>query len=306
MQATWTKITSIDSSAVLPAAGKLLPPWVSLLLVVAIAWQIAKIIWILVPAPAAGDSVALPASAPAAASVATVSGDVQAIANAHMFGVATAKTAEPAPPPVADENLDDTSLTNLSLRGTVASARPEFSVAIIADGDKKEKVYSIDDRIGKGAKLHAVYADRVVLNENGVLTNLKLPREFTAGSTAPVRRATRSVRQANANKQSLQTMVTENLTKLSDVIRPTPYFVNGQQSGYRVYPGRNRQQFSQLGLRPGDLIKDIDGQALSDPAQAMKIFQALGTADQVTVTVERNGRPETIILKTDQLELGGK
>ena len=52
------------------------------------------------------------------------------------------------------------------------------------------------------------------------------------------------------------------MTKLADVIRPTPYFVAGQQQGYRVYPGRDRKQFAALGLRPGDLIKDIDGAAL--------------------------------------------
>ena len=88
------------------------------------------------------------------------------------------------------------------------------------------------------------------------------------------------------------------------MIRPTPYFVNGQQQGYRVYPGRDRQQFASLGLRPGDLIKEIDGQSLNDPTQAMQIFQSLGTASQVSVTVERNGTPETIVLKTDQLDLG--
>ena len=35
----------------------------------------------------------------------------------------------------------------------------------------------------------------------------------------------------------------------------------------------------------------------------MQIFQSLGTADQVTVTVERNGQPQTIVLKTSQLDL---
>ena len=91
--------------------------------------------------------------------------------------------------------------------------------------------------------------------------------------------------------------------KLSDVIRPTPYFVDGQQQGYRVYPGRNRQQFTALGLRPGDLVKDIDGQSLTDPTQAMKIFQTLGESSEVSVTVERNGQPETIILRTEQLDI---
>jgi general secretion pathway protein C len=211
-----------------------------------------------------------------------------------------------APVATADENLSDTRLTNLSLKGTVASEIADFSVAIISDGNNEEKVYAVGDPIGSSAKLHAVHADRVVLNENGVLTNLKLPKEFTASKAAPVRRATNTTRQTARDTQSLQAVVSQNLTKLSDVIRPTPYFVNGQQSGYRVYPGRDRQQFSALGLRPGDLIKDIDGQSLTDPTQAMQIFQALGTSEQVTVTVERNGQPETIVLKTSQLDLGGE
>jgi len=248
----------------------------------------------------------LPAYTPSANIEATTTVDVQAIVDAHMFGVADAQATDAAPTPVVEDNLSDTRLTNLSLKGTVSSEIPEFSVAVISDGNSEEKVYAVGDSIGSSAKLHAVYADRVVLNENGVLTNLKLPKEFAAVRAAPTRRATRSTRQTAGDRQNIQAVVSQNLTKLSDVIRPTPYFVNGQQSGYRVYPGRDRQQFSALGLRPGDLIKDIDGQSLTDPTQAMQIFQSLGTSEQVTVTVERNGQPETIVLKTSQLDLGGE
>lgn len=303
-KANWSDFSGVDGSNALSALNRLLPPWISLLLVVAIAWQIAKIIWMLVPAPAAGVSVPAPAAMPSASVQATRFTDVQAIVDSHMFGLADIDAVEAVPTPTVDENLSDTRLTNLSLKGTVASEIAEFSVAIISDGNNEEKVYAIGDPIGSSAKLHAVYADRVVLNENGVLTNLKLPREFTASRATPSRRVTRSTRQTAENTQSIQAVVSQNLTKLSDIIRPTPYFVNGQQSGYRVYPGRDRKQFSALGLRPGDLIKDIDGQSLTDPTQAMQIFQALGTSEQVTVTVERNGQPETIVLKTSQLDLG--
>ncbi len=304
-KANWSDFSGFDGSTALSAINRLLPPWVSLLLVIAIGWQIANIIWMLVPGPAAGDNVPAPVSAtPSSVQSSTVS-DVTAIANAHMFGVADQEDAPPvAAVPAADENLEETRLTNLSLKGTVASARPEFSVAIIADGNNEEKVYAIDEQIGSSAKLHAVYADRVVLNENGKLTNLKLPKEFPTSQPNSVRRSTTATRQTPRN--SIQSVVSNNLTNLADVIRPTPYFSNGKQVGYRVYPGRNRQQFAALGLRPGDLIKDIDGQALNDPTQAMQIFQSLGSAQQVSVTVERNGQPETIVLKTSQLELGGE
>lgn len=303
-RANWSDFSGVDSSAALSAINRLLPPWISLLLVIAIGWQIAKIIWMLVPGPAAGDAVPVPVSVgPTSVQSSTVA-DVTAIANAHMFGVADQEDAPVEVQPTADENLEETRLTNLSLKGTVASAQPEFSVAIIADGNNEEKVYAIDEQIGSSAKLHAVYADRVVLNENGKLTNLRLPKEFPTSQPNSVRRNTATRRQATRN--SIQSVVSNNLTNLADVIRPTPYFSNGKQVGYRVYPGRNRQQFAALGLRPGDLIKDIDGQALNDPTQAMQVFQSLGSAQEVSVTVERNGQPETIVLKTSQLDLGGE
>ena len=304
-KSNWADLSNVDSGSVLSAVNRLVPPWVSLLLVIAIGWQIAKIIWLLVPGPAAGDAVNLPVSAAIAGDATSGLADVQAIADSHMFGVADEQAAVDAPVASENDNLADTRLTNLKLKGTVASAIAEFSVAIISDGNDEEKVYAIDDAIGSNAKLHAVYADRVVLNENGVLTNLKLPREFVAAQSTPTRRASTNVRQATpTDTQSIQSVLSQNLTRLSDVIRPTPYFVNGKQSGYRVYPGRNRQQFAALGLRPGDLIKDIDGQSLTDPTQAMQIFQALGTSEQVTVTVERNGQPQTVVLKTSQLDMG--
>ena len=306
-EAKWTDFASLDGAKMLASANRLLPNWVSLALIVLIAWQVARIAWSLVPAPAAGDYIEAPAGmATPAAAVDTTGASVQAIANAHIFGIAAQDDAaeEYSQPPVEEmENLRDTRLTNLSLKGTIAATPAERAVAIIADGSNEEKVYTIGASVTNGATLHAVYADRVVLNENGVLTNLKLPKEYTASTSRAVRRNTTTTRRA-ANTQNIQSVVAQNVSQLADVIRPTPYFVNGQQQGYRVYPGRNRQQFAALGLRPGDLIKDIDGQALTDPTQAMKIFQTLDSADQVSVTVERNGQPQVIVLSTSQLDLG--
>jgi general secretion pathway protein C len=302
-EAKWSDFASLDANRTAAAASQLLPPWAALLLVIAIGWQLANIVWMLIPGPAAGDAVVAPAGQLVAGTSNPVTADVQAIAAAHLFGEASAEDAAPVIVEVSDENLEDTRLSNLQLRGTIASPEVAMSAAIISDGNNEEKVYLIGDPIASGAKLHAVYTDRVVLNENGRLTNLRLPEEFRDNPTAQVRRPTTQQQTAPAT-ESIQSVVSQNVARLADVIRPTPYFVNGQQEGYRVYPGRDRRQFAALGLRPGDLIKDIDGQSLSDPSQAMEIFQSLGTASQVSVTVERNGQPEVIVLKTDQLNLG--
>jgi len=306
-KANWTDFSGVAGSNALTNLNRTLPPWVSLLLVIAIGWQIARIIWVLVPAPATGDIILAPTGMQAVSAPSGTTADVQAIADNHMFGEADAEAA-PAPVAAVDDNLSDTQLTNLVLKGTIASTIPEFSVAIIADRNAEQKVYVIGDTVASGATLHAVYRERVVLNESGSLTNLRIPSEFPQGQASTSRRNTNTTRRAtnSQNAQSIQNVVSQNLASLSDVIRPTPYAVDGQQTGYRVYPGRNRQQFAALGLRPGDLIKDIDGQPLSDPTQAMQVFQSLGTAEQVTVTLERNGEQQTIVLKTSQLDMSGE
>ena len=300
----WTDFSSVDGGNMLATMNRALPPWISLLLVIAIGWQIANIVWSLVPGTSAGDAVQAPASLPVATSGSGgTRADVQAIADNHVFGEADAEAA-PVIIPAADENLSDTRLTNLVLKGTIASAIPEFSVAVIADGTAEQRVYAIGDSVGSGATLHAVYSDRVVLNENGALTNLRLPIDFPQSSSTAVRRATATTRQAARNSNSLQNVVAENLTQLSDIIRPTQYRgADGQLAGFRVYPGRNRQKFAALGLRPGDLVKDINGQPLNDPTQAMQVFQSLGQTDEVTVTIERNGQEQSLVLNTGQLDL---
>jgi general secretion pathway protein C len=303
-EAKWTDFASMDGAKMLAAANRLLPAWVSLLLVVVIAWQLARIIWMLIPAPAAGDPVPAPAAQQVSASQGDSSADVQAIVAAHIFGIADADPEADVQPIAEDtSNLSDTRLTNLKLKGTIAATHDGVAVAIISDGNNEEKVYVIGDPVTSAASLHAVYADRVVLNESGNLTNLKLPKDFPEGTNSAPSRNTTARTRATTATQSIQSVVAQNVSKLADVIRPTPYFVNGQQQGYRVYPGRDRQQFAALGLRPGDLIKDIDGQALNDPTQAMQIFQSLDSSDQVSVTVERNGQPQVIVLRTSQLDL---
>jgi len=301
-RANWLNFTSIDGAAV----NRHLPPLVSLVLVILIGWQIAKIIWLMIPGTAAGVAVPLPTSLPQSNIESSIVADVNKIADSHIFGIADAVNADTPPVVAPDDDLADTRLVNLTLNGTVASEIPNYSVAVISDGGKDQQVYTIGESVGNNATLHAVYSDRVVLNEKGTLTNLKLPREFEDSPARNVRQRTTTPRQTAEDTKSIQSVVTQNLTKLTDVIRPTPYRVQGEQVGFRVYPGRDRRQFAALGLRPGDIIKDIDGQSLSDASQAMQVFQSLGTAEQVTVTLERDGTSETLVLKTSQLDLSGE
>ncbi len=300
-EANWSDFSNLDVERTLTSLNRVLPRWVALALVVLIAWQLARIIWMLMPGSDLGDQIiAPPVQISRSPGSAAGSIDVQTIANTHLFGEAGAEDIVVTP----QENIENLAETRLSLtlKGTIASPVEKTSIAIIADNRNDEKVYVVNDTVAPGATLHAIYADRVVLNRGGALEILKLPKEFPA-TAAPIRRDSPAITRTASDAQSIQNVITENVSKLADVIRPTPYYVAGEMQGFRVYPGRDRKQFAALGLRPGDLVKDIDGAALTNPAQAAEIFQGLGDKDQVSVTVERNGQPEVLVLSTSQLEL---
>ena len=302
-EANWSDFSSFDAEKVIATANRVLPRWVALALVIGIAWQLARLIWLLMPGSAVNEPIIAPPtqisrSAPAGGD----SIDVQSIADTHLFGQASADEVV-VTPQEDHENLAETRLS-LSLKGTIASGSPDTSIAIIADARNEEKIYLIRDTVAQGATLHAIYPDRVVLNRGGTLEVLRLPKDFPQGSAVPRRDVSTVSRMAEPSEDnSIQSVVTQNVSQLADVIRPTPYYVSGQMQGYRVYPGRDRKQFQALGLRPGDLIKDIDGAALTNPQQATEIFQGLGDKEQVSVTVERNGQPEVLVLRTDQLQM---
>ncbi len=277
----------------MPAARlyRYLPQIVAALLVIAIAWQAVQLTWVLrgrntrisavTPAPAP-PTVAMPARL-----------DVQSIANAHLFGTATAINADPnnAPP----------TQVNLVLAGVMAAADPKRGYAIIGESAANAKVHTVGQQLPGGVRLYAVYPDRVLIDRNSQIETLRLPRQ--APSFAPVPRAAAASAPAASFADNLRRIAQSNPNALNEVLRPQPVFANGTQRGYRVYPGRDRQQFAKLGLQPGDLVTSINGTPLDDPNRGQEIFNTLASSDHVNVTVERNGQPQQLTLNTAQISL---
>jgi S1-C subfamily serine protease len=73
--------------------------------------------------------------------------------------------------------------------------------------------------------------------------------------------------------------------------RTVPVFENGACQGARfaeVVPG---SVYAQLGIRPDDLIRRIDGEQVKSPAKALEIYSKLLQYRRVEVELERRGRP---------------
>jgi general secretion pathway protein C len=268
------------------------PLVVSAGLAVLLAWQLVQLGWTLLganPAPMPESVVDEPVPGGTAGGAAL---DVQAIVNAHLFGVAGATT-----PAETDPNAVATTRMNLLLLGTIARPDPSLGYAIIGESASSAKVYTVGKTITGGTKLHSVYPDRVILDRGGKLEALLLPKTFK-GSPAPAPAASAALRASPNLAQQIQAMAQGNPGAITQIMRPQPVFANGQQRGYRVYPGRDRQQFARLGLMPGDLVTEINGTPLDDPSRGMEILQSINSASEVTVTVERNGQPTQININT--------
>lgn len=285
-------------------ASNHVPFWASLLFVILIGYYLAKIFWLIIPL--ADDEQWTPPPRPVVARDAggAASGNsYQSIVDSHLFGMASAESA-----PIVAEDTDDAPDTrlNLKLRATVSAEDQAIAHAIIADGSGKEKVYFVRDSIPGGATLHRVHTDRVILNRGGVLEALRLPKEFNSKAVSGGNRRAANTRNTRpAPTRNVQKIVSENAANFTEIIRPQPFMPNGQLKGYRVFPGRQRQQFMALGLRPGDLVTEINGVALNNPTQGMEIFRTLSESSQVTVTVERNGVKQAISLDASKLaEIG--
>jgi general secretion pathway protein C len=219
--------------------------------------------------------------------------DIESVISAHLFGtvVIDPATQDPATAPQSSANLQ--------LAGTIATQDPKRGVAIVSDGGPS-KVYSVGDRIG-GASLHSVYLDRIVLDRAGVLETVMLPRLLLTSSRGPVSRPGDAATVAAVD--NIRHMVQQDPGILDQVMRVVASYDNnaGKLRGFRAYPGRNRQIFGKLGLKPGDLVTAINGTPLDDPQHSQDVFNTIQSSDHVTVTVERGGQKQDIMLNIAQV-----
>jgi general secretion pathway protein C len=283
----------------LQMANRRLPPFVSFVLVLAIAERLAALTWVLVPGAALDAPISAPLPTRPPASRASADSDYSATVSAHLFGEAPAAPAE-APSAVVVDAPD----TTLSLKLTGVQAYPDSSLgqAIIANGRNQEKAYSVGDTIddGSGTELHAVFSDRVILSRGGRFETLRLPKEPAAQAAAAPN--SRVALPTPDNSGSLRDIISENASRLTDLIRVVPQVEGGQMIGFRINPARDRERFAALGFQPGDVVTDINGTALNDPSQGLQVFQNLGESTQATVTVIRDGTPQVLTIDTSQLE----
>jgi len=303
-----------------------LPTATTILLVIVIASTFASLTWKILPSPpevSAPGIVQKSSKTTQVSQASSTNKTYNQIPNWHLFGIVQKNIPKPVvQEPVAPKEAPDTQL-RLTLKGVVASADMMDAWAIVADRSGNEDSYGLDSALPGGATLKEIYADRIILLHNGRLETLRLPKDNMAGastarktassrsrgrssSSRSNRRSTRSMsssgnvnRVSSAGSQVLKNYrdkLLEDPQSVMNTVRAEPYRQAGRLKGYRIFPGRDKNLFGQLGLEPGDVVTSVNGIDLDSPLKGLEVMQNITDAGEVSVDVLRNGVNQTFLV----------
>jgi len=298
-----------------------LPPLVAAGIIVGVSQNLALVTWSAMPAV-----VEEPAPIEKITNVVTRANqsqqeskvNINQLSNWHLFGEAKKelpKNLVVAPPPTEVKDAPDTTL-RLTLMGVMASRDMHDAWAIIGDRSGNEEIYRVESSLPGGATLKEIHADRIILLHNGRFETLRLPKDnLPEGISASSSRSSRSTARRSTSQRSTSSRRSQSVTQVSpeatqtlkeyrsklindpqsvmNAIRAEPYRQAGELKGYRIFPGRDKDLFQQIGLEPGDVVISINGIALDNPIKGLEVMQNVTEATEVSMDVIRNGVNQT-------------
>ena len=99
---------------------------------------------------------------------------------------------------------------------------------------------------------------------------------------------------ADSQVSNMRKEILKNPAKLAELVNAVPAMENGQFIGFRIITKKSHPVFNDLNLRSGDIITQVNGIDIDSPQKGLQVLQQLSTAQQVQVTLQRNG--ETVHL----------
>jgi len=262
-----------------------LPNIASTILVIATAYTLAEITWMLLPQDEPEVSTAI--KRPVANKNKT--GHKQAfqqLTAAHLFGTAN-QVATAAPAKATETNL------NFVLRGVLAVGSKELASAIISRSKNgKEEIYGIDDKLPGGVTIKEIHPEHVLLLRQGRLEILRLTKDKSLGKLSKARSRSRSTSNASTQGATLGDIrknILKNPASFGDYALPIVVKENGKQIGYRLQPQKKGDMLAEIGIQPNDVITSINGIKLDNPANGIGALRKLSSASEINITVKRNG-----------------
>jgi len=225
---------------------------------------------------------------PSAPAVARAGGaglaDLRALANAHPFGRAPSRN------PAAEARV---AVSNLAMTLTGVAMRALGGCALVIVQGQPESAFCAGDEISPGVRLDSVQGDRIVIVRGGAREAVLMKDAEATPGAAAAAPPPQIVQSAGDHRQivdrrQLQQQLGRPEFLGQAVIVPSP------GGGFLVRAMQPGSLYEKLGLRPGDVIRTVNGQPVSSMDDVMRLYQQFGSADRVLVDVQRGGKSETL------------
>ena len=211
-----------------------------------------------------------------------------------------------------EQNAKETRLA-LSLTGIVALAENGLGSAVIKSG-ATEQVYAVGDALPASGQvvLSKVMPQQVVIDNNGTYELIKLydkpglsilSRPTTSGLSAvtastrpaqPTALASEESAERSALASQYRARLYETPESLAQVVSIAPVRDSDGIVGYRITPGQDSAAFDAFGFKSGDVVTAVNGLALSDASNSIKLYQMMKDAKLATFDINRDDGVVTI------------
>lgn len=230
--------------------------------------------------------------------------DFQIILNRNLFDSAaggdTAEHVDLSSTAIATEGDVTTAsmIGDLVLLGTVVAGEDSF--ALIKVGSKSG-TFKLGDELASGVVVSEIGRKLVVLKDHGVRRELPLKQHKATRAQRVKKRSTASGKQGivavDENSWRISKAVVDNarahLNSLLQTARMIPQIKGGKTVGFKLVELEKGSLLQKIGLRVGDLIVEINQVKLNSPEKALQIFQQVREANNITLSLLRNGQPKT-------------
>ncbi len=230
----------------------------------------------------------------------------QQIVDAHLFGIEASRAVR-APETNQPTKEAPKSRLNVKLAGIMATNDPKIGHALISGG-REDTVVAVGEKIER-ATLEEVYALYVVINNGGKRERIDLPKpELGNTSVAPSAQNINAAQPTTSSSPSaaspangvdvsqlpqtpgaLRDYMVRNPSTMQQLMDVRPFRQNGRVVGYKLNPKQDASLMRNFGIEPGDVVVSLNGVKLDNQRRGLKALRQLVTAQQVDMTLLRNG-----------------
>lgn len=243
---------------------------VELALMALLAWQVARLIWVIVTPVDPVGRWRLPQAGMGSGAEAMLRGFDP------FFRLSAAAPGAPA-----------TVVTplQLTLFGTRLDGASGRGAAIIAGADNVQASYSVGEEVAPGVTLKQVAFDHVVLVRGGRDETLFIDQSAAAAAITRPGTAVGAAAPAGGEGAAPDAPITA--ARLRGEIGFIPRIDGGKVSGLVVRPQGDGMLFRKIGLKEGDIVTQIGGRPISGPADVEALQSQFAKGGNISLTVER-------------------